>query len=389
MDPKEYDLYDQKYEDDEELAESDYCEFVEWLIDKSGREVHAARGSSEEIRKALASFYRVGYKANLSPAELIDHLCVSSDCVLERAQLNKAEWDAILAINDSSEFKAEIGEAVAEDYIVNAPPIESCQDESSQTKFTEIGMPNAICALGDLGSRAQNMTKEELGDLVSNLAAAFVPPPEPGTPNDEPVLKWAVNQYGKLLMSTPEMARRLSGVGHPFLENFYVDKHRALMIYAADFEKAFEERPEFIRKCFNELAEVYRAEGDENAVNLFRERIESLSEQETDGAGVILDLSFPGMRIFIPTEHGHLAEKLHRKIWREIESRQLHFKDLSFSKYESCKAEPRREFSQISLSGRDQDEIEKIAFDLLRHFDWPERPYIEKAGKIEAWEADK
>ncbi|MBP9089618.1 hypothetical protein KBI23_01225 [bacterium] len=97
------------------------------------------------------------------------------------------------------------------------------------------------------------------------------------------------------------------------------------------------------------------------------------------------------MRIFIPTEYADIARNLHHMIWREIEERQIHFSELQFSGYELCKAQPRREFSRISLCGRDQKTIEEVALKNLCDFDWPEPPFIEKAGKIDVWQrpADK
>lgn len=101
MNPKTYDKDDPKYANDEEQADEDYFAFVEWLELITADELKAVKGNAVDLRQALCRYYHRGYRANLTPDELIDFLGVSNPAILDMAGYNEEEVESTMEISDS------------------------------------------------------------------------------------------------------------------------------------------------------------------------------------------------------------------------------------------------------------------------------------------------
>ena len=87
--------------DAEGASDGDYLAFVLWLSERTIFELKQVKGNIPAQRLALCHYFRRGETANLTTSELMDFLCVSSPCILEEADYNEAECDAIMQISDT------------------------------------------------------------------------------------------------------------------------------------------------------------------------------------------------------------------------------------------------------------------------------------------------
>ncbi len=101
MDPETYDKDDPKYKNNDETADDDYFAFVEWLETITAAELKAAKGNAVVLRQTLCCYYKRGYRAHLTPAELIDFLGVSNPSILDMAGYNEEELESAMEVSDS------------------------------------------------------------------------------------------------------------------------------------------------------------------------------------------------------------------------------------------------------------------------------------------------
>lgn len=101
MNPETYDKNDPKYACDEELADEDYFAFVEWLEVVTAEQLKAVKHNAVALRQALCRYYQRGYRAHLTPDELIDFLGVSNPAILDMAGYDEDEIEATMEISDS------------------------------------------------------------------------------------------------------------------------------------------------------------------------------------------------------------------------------------------------------------------------------------------------
>lgn len=101
MDPLTYDKDDPQYAKDEEKADEDYFAFCEWLEAVTADELKSVKGDDMALRRTLCRYYQRGYRAHLTPDELIDFLGVSNPAILDMAGYNEDEIEAAMLISDS------------------------------------------------------------------------------------------------------------------------------------------------------------------------------------------------------------------------------------------------------------------------------------------------
>jgi hypothetical protein len=88
------------YDNDMNPSDADYFAFVNWLSEKTADELRTAKGDNQREEEALRRYYQRGEHANLTLAELIDFLCVSSPSILQEAGYSDEQAGAILLISD-------------------------------------------------------------------------------------------------------------------------------------------------------------------------------------------------------------------------------------------------------------------------------------------------
>lgn len=92
----DYEQFDNEECDDDE----EYLEYVRWLSSLTAAELRDARQDPVQQRQALCRYYKRGYRAHLTPAELIDFLGVSSPSILDMAGYSDEGAAAMMAISD-------------------------------------------------------------------------------------------------------------------------------------------------------------------------------------------------------------------------------------------------------------------------------------------------
>ncbi len=95
-----YDTFDS---DAPNTTDEEYAAFVEWLSERTANELRQAEGDRDKWKIALSRYWKLGYRANLTPGELIDFLGVDAGCIIERAGFayDAEEGDEIMAISDA------------------------------------------------------------------------------------------------------------------------------------------------------------------------------------------------------------------------------------------------------------------------------------------------
>ena len=83
------------------MSDDEYEAFVAQLSDETAAALHAAKGDPSAQRRALIDYYRRGEAVEITAAELIDFLAVSTPSILDHAGYTEAEGDALMAISDA------------------------------------------------------------------------------------------------------------------------------------------------------------------------------------------------------------------------------------------------------------------------------------------------
>lgn len=86
--------------DNDTASDAEYSQFVEWLSEHVAVELRDAQGDAHQQKMVLCRYYKRGLKANLTAAELIDFLGVSTPSILDRAGFTDEEGDTLMAISD-------------------------------------------------------------------------------------------------------------------------------------------------------------------------------------------------------------------------------------------------------------------------------------------------
>src|SRR5687767_9499579 len=76
-------------------SEDEYIAFIEWLSDSCVRDMKQIT-----LPLAIEQYIRRGYEAHLSPSELTDYFCVSSNNVVETAGFTSEEADVVVRVYD-------------------------------------------------------------------------------------------------------------------------------------------------------------------------------------------------------------------------------------------------------------------------------------------------
>jgi hypothetical protein len=91
----------ENFDNDNDDSDENYFAFVRWLEDLTAIDLRQAKGDIEAQKKACCRYYKRGYKANLTTAELIDFLGVSHDSILDKAGYSDEESTALFVISDA------------------------------------------------------------------------------------------------------------------------------------------------------------------------------------------------------------------------------------------------------------------------------------------------
>jgi hypothetical protein len=76
-------------------SDTEYDAFVAWLTSSCVRDLTQVGPAA-----AIEQYLRRGYEAHLSPSELTDLFCVSSDSVMDIAALSEEDADAVVKAYD-------------------------------------------------------------------------------------------------------------------------------------------------------------------------------------------------------------------------------------------------------------------------------------------------
>jgi hypothetical protein len=90
----------ERFDNDECDDDEEYFEFVRWLSSRAAAELRDAKEDPVQQRQALCRYYKRGFRAHLTPGELIDFLGVSSPSILDMAGYSDEEGGAMMAISD-------------------------------------------------------------------------------------------------------------------------------------------------------------------------------------------------------------------------------------------------------------------------------------------------
>jgi hypothetical protein len=92
--------FEQFDNDAEETTDEEYFAFVKWLEAKTAEAFRRAKGDPEAEKQELIAYYKRGYRANLTPSELIDFLAVDANNILEMAGYSDEEAIALMEVSD-------------------------------------------------------------------------------------------------------------------------------------------------------------------------------------------------------------------------------------------------------------------------------------------------
>lgn len=90
----------EEYDSDTSEDDAAYFAFVHWLSDRTATELREARGDAVRQRQALCRYYGRGYRAHLTPGELIDFLGVDTPSILDRAGYTATEGEELMRLSD-------------------------------------------------------------------------------------------------------------------------------------------------------------------------------------------------------------------------------------------------------------------------------------------------
>jgi hypothetical protein len=80
-------------------SDDDYFEFIERLVDDAAQRL-AASSDAAGRQAAIIAYIQQAYDAHLSPGEITDFFCVSSDAVISRLAASEEEIDALVNVFD-------------------------------------------------------------------------------------------------------------------------------------------------------------------------------------------------------------------------------------------------------------------------------------------------
>jgi hypothetical protein len=203
--------------------------------------------------------------------------------------------------------------------------------------------------------------------MISAIKGGFTV--RPGSPNAEPVISWTqAKRLELMLKGRKEMGRRLDEIGMAFIMDFHADKTTALEKYADQFERQFQERPDFIVDCFSELAETYTREDRIDEVRMLRARIEKYADAQ--------DLPASAVFIYVPLGSQFNCEALERALTKELNAKDIQFKQIGI---ESPERYQNQDYERIHIYGDDLAAIERIVKDVSAAYHLPEGSIIRRA----------
>ena len=95
----------------DDASDEDYSDYVRWLSERTATQLKNAKGNQDEVKAVLCRYWKRGYRAGLTPSELIDFLAVDYPSILDRAGFTDEEGDKVMVLSDAL-TEAEINEAV-------------------------------------------------------------------------------------------------------------------------------------------------------------------------------------------------------------------------------------------------------------------------------------
>ena len=90
----------ESFDNDTDTSDENYSAFVAWLSARTTEDFREAHGDAARQKSALLRYYHTGLRANLTPAELIGFLAITSRSILDEAGYTDAESDAVMALSD-------------------------------------------------------------------------------------------------------------------------------------------------------------------------------------------------------------------------------------------------------------------------------------------------
>lgn len=229
------------------------------------------------------------------------------------------------------------------------------------------------------------------GELLASIVSMFnlAPPDRPGSPNEQPVIKWSQRKTAGLRFTHPEMATRLSGLGYGYIDYFHENQNTAVARYADDLESEFAQRPQFVVECLSELAKVFQHLQRTGEADMLLARLDKYKDcpRPADGDA---DLVPNYLGIYVPVKSEKQGEALCNAIKSALSAAGEEFPLVGYSLPEDNRLRPGEEFMRIEVEGDNMDEVRRLVDKVMQDMksELPFEILLEFGGVTEPWKTD-
>ncbi|MFN8657340.1 MAG: hypothetical protein U0105_13445 [Candidatus Obscuribacterales bacterium] len=229
------------------------------------------------------------------------------------------------------------------------------------------------------------------GELLASIVSMFnlAPPDRPGSPNEQPVIKWSQRKTAGLRFTHPEMATRLSGLGYGYIDYFHENQNTAVARYADDLESEFAQRPQFVVECLSELAKVFQHLQRTGEADMLLARLDKYKDcpRPADGDA---DLVPSYLGIYVPVKSEKQGEALCNAIKSALSAAGEEFPLVGYSLPEDNRLRPGEEFMRIEVEGDNMDEVRRLVDKVMQDMksELPFEILLEFGGVTEPWKTD-
>lgn len=335
----------------------------------------AMAGTSKENLEAML---RASVHKNAQSTSIYNQLVETADGLEKRWQSISAEEAPSAAFYRLVQYHV--------DRILN--PVRNLKAADSDTTFDV--MPPAS---GDANARS-TVTLPPAGpdgDLLASIISMFnlKTPDRPGSPNEQPLIKWSQRKTAGLRFTHPEMATRLSGLGYGYIDYFHENQNTAVARYADDLEREFVQRPQFVVECLSELAKIYQHLQRTGEADMLRTRLDKYKDCPRP-ADDDADLVPSYLGIYVPVKSEKQGEALCNAIKSALSASGEEFPLVGYSLPEDNRLRPGKEFMRIEVEGDDMDEIRRLVHKVMQEMksELPFEILLEFQGVTEPWKAD-